>query len=128
MSCGVRQMWNMGVDEMLVLSKKFKAFSDAFPDDWVPSDDEEEEQEGSTDDDVSHEADDHVGDDGGNLAAGGAARSGGSEASKDKDYEVEAILNVRVCDDALRQSKGTSTPSLLCQSRCACFACCAKSR
>ena len=96
------QMLPWGVDEMLMLSKKFKALSDAFPDDWVPSEDEDEDDEDSS----SHSGGE-VEEDGEDLSAGEAESSGGK--GEDQDYGVEAIHNVRVSDKALRQRKGTSS-------------------
>ena len=89
----------MGVDEGMVLCKKFKALSDAFPDDWGSpneddSDDEQKEEEGdqANEDSCSDDRSDHT---------------GGSQTSSGKESEVEEIYNVRVCDEAVRKAKGT---------------------
>ena len=94
------QMCPWGVDEMLMLSKKFKTLSDAFPDDWVPSEDEDDE-------DSSNNSGSDVEEDGEDVTEDEAESSGGT--GEDQDYGVEAIHNVRVSDKALRQRKGTSS-------------------
>ena len=89
-----QQVWNMGVDEAMVLCKKFKALSDAFPDDWCPPDedgDTDEEEEEVNEEACSQEMCDHT---------------GGSQTGTDKEWEVEEIYNVRVCDEAVRKAKG----------------------
>lgn len=86
---------------MLVLSKKFKVLSDRFPEDWAPSDDEDQEH-GSGSETGENEED---------LTEGGAEANTGCGTGKEKDYGVEAIQNVRVYDQALRQSKGISSPT-----------------
>lgn len=105
MKFGGHQVCPWGVDEMLVLSKKFKVLSDRFREDWVPSDDEDQD-DGSGSETCEHEED---------LTAGEAEPIGDSGTGKDQDYGVEAIRNVRVYDQALRQSKGTSScPHVTC--------------
>ena len=97
-SFDAQQVWNMGVDEAMVLCKKFKALSDAFPDDWCSPDEdgdnneEEEEEEDKVDEEsCSEDMSDHI---------------GGTQTSKNKEWEVEEIYNVRVCDEAVRKAKG----------------------
>lgn len=95
----------MGVDEAMVLCKKFKALSDAFPDDWgsldeddtVEEEEEEEEEDQANEDSCSKDGSDHT---------------GGSQTYPAKEWEVEEIYNVRVCDEAVRKAKGAVTVQL----------------
>lgn len=79
----------MGVDEFLLLCKEFKALSDAFPDDWVSPDDHDDDNRDSDNDNRDS-----------------CSRRGGVQTGKAKEWEVEEILNVRVCDEAVRLAKG----------------------
>ena len=92
----------MGVDEAMVLCKKFKALSDAFPDDWGLSDedddDEEEEEDITNEESCSEDRSDYT---------------GSSRTSTGKEWEVEEIYNVRVGDEADRKAKGAFRIPLL---------------
>lgn len=89
------QVLNMGVDELLILCKKFKALSDAFPDDWVsPNDSDDEDADNYNKESCSRR--------------NSSRDSRGAQTSRSKESEVEQIVNVRVCDEAVRLAKGAA--------------------
>ena len=89
---------------MLMLSKKFKVLSDAFPNNWVAQDDD-----GSDDDD---DVDDDYDDDDDSLSTDECKQSKSSNRGKGREWLVEKIINVRLCDSGVRASKGTSCTPL----------------
>lgn len=94
----------MGVDEAMVLCKKFKALSDTFPDHWgLPDEDDSDDEEEVGPDRANEEC----------CSEDGSDQSGGSQTSTGKEWEVEEIYDVRVCDEAVRLAKGAFSSLLL---------------
>ncbi|KAL0040722.1 hypothetical protein WJX79_003028 [Trebouxia sp. C0005] len=75
----------MGVDEWLMLCKKFKQLSDRFPESWTPDDDKAEEDAADADEDEEDQ----------------------------RAWDVEDIVNVRIADNAKRGTQGQDKGNLL---------------
>jgi hypothetical protein len=122
----------MGVDEWLMLCKKFKQLSDRFPESWTPPDDKEEEGQTEADSTLAaepllaEEQGDGPEEDSGKQRKGKKRRRNGkakgqrrrpvhaetADADEDeedqKEWDVEDIVNVRIADNAKRGTQGTT--------------------
>ncbi len=123
----------MGVDEWLMLCKKFKQLSDRFPESWTPDDDKEEEGQKEAESTpaaepllAEEEQDDGPGEDSGKHKKGKKRRRDGkakgqrrrpvhadaADADEDEEdqeeWDVEDVVNVRIADNAKRGTQGTT--------------------
>lgn len=122
----------MGVDEWLMLCKKFKQLSDRFPESWTPDDDKAEEGQKEAESMpapepslAEEEQGDGSGKDSGKRRKGKKRRRDGkakgrrrrpvhadaADADEDEEdqraWDVEDIVNVRIADNAKRGTQGT---------------------
>ena len=123
----------MGVDEWLMLCKKFKQLSDRFPESWTPDDDKEEEgQKGAESTPAAEpslaeeDQDDEDKENSGKHRKGKKRRRNGkakgqrrrpvhagtADADEDEEdqeeWDVEDIVDVRIADNAKRGTQGST--------------------